>query len=89
MDRWWKRPTTASSMTVMIISSTNKPNAFCSVGQISGPVVLRPPIFTASPTNMNFANNTALTMAMPQGVNSMPSVRSTAVFIKITAPMVM
>ena len=38
---------------------------------------------------MNFANNTALTMAMPQGVNSMPSVRSTAVFIKITAPMVM
>jgi len=88
MDRWWKRPTTASSMIVMIISSTSKPNAFCSVGQISGPVVLRPPIFMASPSNMNFANIKALTMAMPQGANSMPWVCSTAVFIKITAPMV-
>jgi hypothetical protein len=35
------------------------------------------------------ARTTALTMAMPQGVNSMPWVCSTAVFIRITAPRVM
>ena len=76
-------------MMVMIISSTRKANALCSVGQISGLVVVRSPIFMASPSNMNFASTTALTMAMPQGVNSMPWVCSTAVYIRITAPRVM
>ena len=57
--------------------------------QISGLVVLFPPILIAWPISMNLASTIAMTMAIPQGTKSTPWVCSTAVFIKITAPIVM